>query len=74
MGRLESRTLKSTNKIQYGLSWLIMLLGGCYAIYIRFSNPDLTETRLLIDKWEQWLIVLIILIGGYLIGIQKKKG
>jgi len=51
-----------------------MLLGGCYAIYIRFSNPDLTETRLLIDKWEQWLIVLIILIGGYLIGIQKKKG
>ena len=46
----------------------------CIAIgfYIRFTNPDMTETRLFIEYWNIWLICAIVaVLAGYLIQEDK---
>jgi len=32
-----------------------------FIFFLRFQNPKLTETQLLIEFWEVWLLILIVI-------------
>jgi hypothetical protein len=43
---------------------LVPVVGVCiYSYYLKFSNPDMTSTRLIMTYWKQELIMLGILIA-----------
>ena len=43
---------------------LLFLCGIVIILYIRFTNIDMTETRLLVEFWSMWVVVLILGVGG----------
>lgn len=54
----------------------IILFLACliYGIVIVISNPDMTEMRLLITYWKEYLGMFVLMIFGYyLIGSATKK-
>ena len=47
---------------------ILGLLGILTGIYLRFSNIDMTETRLFLNYWYLWLVtILCFLIGAILL-------
>jgi len=53
------------NKIKKALSLGVILIGLAAIIYIRFSNPDMTETQLLIKYWFEFLVAVVLVIFGW---------
>jgi uncharacterized membrane protein len=53
--------LKRINKRHLITTAQIILIGITVIItlYLRLSNPDLTETRLLLTFWREWIICVI---------------
>jgi len=39
--------------------------------YLRFSNPELTETQLLLEYWHIWAVIIIVLIGSLYLPLRK---
>lgn len=48
-------------KIVIGSLFALAALTG---IYVRFANPDLTETQLFIDFWYVWLCMVMAVIAA----------
>jgi len=44
------------------LALILSLASLIVILYVRFSNPDLTETRLFLTFWPLWLIIIIALL------------
>lgn len=55
---------KIKEKIKLILGILMFL--GCliYGVVITFSNPDMTEMRLLLTYWKEYLIMFVIMLDG----------
>jgi hypothetical protein len=43
-----------------GLAFVLLLIGAVLGLWLRFTNPQLTETQLLIELWPQWLGLAIL--------------
>ena len=62
-------------KIKYIISITLFILAFAYAAYIRFTNIDMTESRLLIAYWWQWLVISgIVIIGALILRIFPDNG
>ena len=49
-----------------------ILIGIIISVYFRFSNPDMTETRLLLAYWPQMIIILpIVILGIFLVFLDE---
>ena len=48
-------------KIVIGSLFALAALTG---VYVRFANPELTETQLLIDFWYVWLCMVMAVIAA----------
>lgn len=48
-------------KIVIGSLFALAVLTG---VYVRFTNPELTETQLLIDFWYVWLCMVLFVIAA----------
>lgn len=48
-------------------SLIVMLLVILFLVRIRFRNPDMTELRLLINYWKEYIISFIVFGIGYLV-------
>jgi len=60
-------------KLKYILTIFILVVMLGIIIYIgslRWQNPDMTETRLLLTFWDKYLISVTLIISCYL-GINK---
>lgn len=52
--------------------WALILISFMLVFWIGWQNPDMTQTRLLIEFWPQYLVaILLALAGGYLSGYLK---
>jgi hypothetical protein len=59
-------------KIITGLILIFISLG--FATYIKWANADMTDTRLLIEYWKEYLCILVICFSGYfLVKSESKK-
>ena len=39
-----------------------------YTCYIKFTNVDMTELRMLMEFWRSWIFIFVILVvGGFLV-------
>lgn len=43
---------------------MLCFLCGYVAVFIKFTNPTMTETQLLIEFWDKWIVLIIILLLG----------
>jgi hypothetical protein len=68
MSRIEI-DMKRENFLLF-LSAAIAVFG--WFVFRRFSNPDMTETRLLITFWYEWLVGFAILIFVYVTTMRIK--
>lgn len=50
--------------------FIVMLGIIVYLCALRWQNPDMTETRLLLEFWDKYLISTILFFGCYL-GIKR---
>lgn len=56
-------------KFFIGLS--ISAIGAIAILYLRFSNPEMTETQLFINYWFDFLVAAVCLVYG--IGLLSDK-
>jgi putative Mn2+ efflux pump MntP len=63
------KILKGLSSKAVKLFGRFLIIGGIVGIfYIRFTHIDMTETRLLVEFWEYWLLIItIFILGGYLL-------
>jgi hypothetical protein len=54
------------------LGALIIVIGMVYTFYIQFMNIDMTQTRLFITFWREWLVIFTIEILGSAIVVLSK--
>ena len=47
--------------------WAAIAAGGAVVLWLRLTNFDLTEGRLLVEYWPLWILSAALLIGGYLL-------
>jgi hypothetical protein len=59
------------NKIKEVIGWFVVACGAGLSLYIRFTNPDLTETRLLLNHWIGWMFVAACNFGGFYLIFKK---
>lgn len=52
-------------KIKLFTGIIIFLVCLIYGIFIAISNPDMTEMRLLITYWKEYLAMFILMLFGY---------
>jgi len=43
------------------ISFSLILLCIIYIIYLQFSNIDMTDTRLFVEHWKEYLIISLII-------------
>lgn len=48
---------------------LVMFLIVIYGAYLKFSNPDMTETRLLITYWKQHVLMVLGIITSMIVSV-----
>lgn len=53
------------NKLREFLGWVCIAFGALASFVVRFLNPDMTQTRLLINFWWLWVGVLCLNIIGF---------
>lgn len=56
-------------KKAFGL--FLWLAGAVIIFYIRFTNIDMSETRLLVSYWKELLVGVVFTISGYLLFWNK---
>ena len=52
--------------------YIFMLIGAALIIYIRLTNIDVTETRLLIDNFGGFLVAVIFVLSGYFAVVRSE--
>ena len=50
-----------------------MVLVFLFLAKIKWSNPDMTDTRLIMTYWKEYIISIIVCITGYLIISKECK-
>ncbi|MBN1042362.1 hypothetical protein FDB55_06720 [Clostridium botulinum] len=65
--------MKKQYKFLYALWILFIMLLTVFNIYIRIKNVDITEFRLLIMYWKQYVFLICGVIIPYLILVIKNK-
>jgi len=58
------KPLISTVKLTQLLGGILILIGLIWLFYIRFTNIDMTGTRMFLSYWKQWLAIFTFFIGG----------
>lgn len=51
----------------------VVLIWAGSALYLRFTNPDMTGTRLFLEYWQWWLLALPAFIVATWIGAVLRK-
>lgn len=54
-------------------SLIAMVLVFLFLAKIKWSNPDMTDTRLIMTYWKEYIISIIVCIIGYLIISKECK-
>lgn len=54
-------------------SLIAMVLVFLFLAKIKWSNPDMTDTRLIMTYWKEYIISIIVCITGYLIISKECK-
>lgn len=54
-------------------SFLLIISVFIFLIKIKWSNPDMTDTRLLMTYWKEYIISCILLLIGYFIISKEGK-
>lgn len=55
------------------IGYLLGIVAFAASIYVRFANPELTETQLIIQFWYVWLfLVAVVFIEMWLFKGKKK--
>lgn len=52
---------------------LVCLIGGVFSSYIRFTNPNMSETQLFIEFLREWLILILMLMSCLFIHIKLES-
>jgi len=60
-------------KTRFSIGATLIAIGLVITIAIRFTNIDMTETRLLVTYWGWWIAVLVLEIGGYFLIRSSEK-
>ncbi len=55
------------------LGCILVVIGAALIIYIRLTNIDVTETRLLIDNFGGFLVAVIFVLSGYFAVVRSEK-
>jgi hypothetical protein len=64
--KLFIRKFLSMGKFRAGT--ILVMSSAVWMIFIRFANANMSETRLFVEFWWQWLIIaLMMFLGGYLV-------
>jgi hypothetical protein len=50
----------------------ISVIGAVAILYLRFSNPEMTETQLFINHWFDFLVAAVCLVYGVSLLSDKK--
>ena len=50
--------------IRKAIGYLLGIVAFAASIYVRFANPELTETQLFIDFWYVWLCMVMAVIAA----------
>jgi len=59
-------------KIIINLIFILALIGIIvYSLYLRFTNADMTETRLFITYWKQYLAITVVVLIGSILYYRK---
>jgi nucleoside permease NupC len=56
------------------IGWAILLGSLAAILYLRFTNIDMSETRLFVTYWKEFAVISISVVIGYFIalrGIEK---
>lgn len=51
-------------KMKHALGLALILIGFVALLMIRFTNPDMTETRLFMEYWYAWITIIAVMFGG----------
>lgn len=43
---------------------LILVVGAAAILYLRFSNPEMTETQLFVNHWFNFLVAAVCVVYG----------
>jgi len=60
-------------KIKIILGLLMFLSFVIFTVTTVFSNPDMTEMRLLITYWREYLVMFVVGLVGYLLMTSNRK-
>lgn len=44
---------------------LVELICVGYSLHIRLSNPSMTEIQLIINYFDKWIVLVIVMLSGY---------
>lgn len=59
-----SKEKPAFRKIKHAVGLVLILVGFVALLMIRFTNPDMTETRLFIEYWYDWIAIIAVMLGG----------
>lgn len=54
-------------KIKLLTGVIIFIACLVYGVIITFTNPDMTEMRLLLTYWKEYILMFLLMIVGYLL-------
>ena len=66
------KCLKIYTKIREIIGWACIVSAIFISIYLRIKNMDMSETRLLVEFWKEWIGIVILIFGGYFL-LRKEK-
>lgn len=46
--------------IRKAIGYLLGIVAFAASIYVRFANPELTETQLIIQFWYVWVFLIVV--------------
>jgi len=55
------------------IGWILILSVGAYYIYTIVTNPDMTNMRLLMTFWAEYLVGIALLVIGTLLTVLGSK-
>lgn len=51
-------------RVAFGIAYTCCIATGVIGAATRLSNPDMSETRLLIEFWPRWLVAIALSVAA----------
>jgi uncharacterized membrane protein len=52
------------------IGWAILLGSLAAILYLRFTNIDMSETRLFVAYWKEFAVIFVLVVVGYFITLR----